>query len=214
MSTIIVQDIMDGARNVYLNDTGAVLYTNARLLPYVKMANDFMETNLEENNISCKNESETGIVVLAGKDELLPLPADFVWPIALKERGLGSSDLYTDMNQRPWEPEISPSDRLIYWTWRTDKIKLLPATTDREVKLYYQCSFPIINVVNDSVYGYAKQYLIAKTAAMAHLFTSQNTTASDIANQQAEKNMDQLVNIQAKKSQANPVRRRPYTPFR
>jgi len=214
MSIIIVQDIIDGARNVYLNDTGAVLYTNARLLPYVKMASDFMETNLEENNISCKNETEVGIKVVAGKDELLPLPPDFVWPIALKERGWGSSDLFSDMNQRPWEPEISPSDRLIYWTWRTDRIKLLPATTDREVKLYYQCSFPIINVVNDSVYGYAKQYLIAKVGAMAHLFISQNTTAAEIANKQAEKNMDQVVNIQAKKSQATPTRRRPYTPFR
>jgi len=214
MSTVIVQDIMDGARNVYLNDIAATLYTNTRLLPYVKMASDFMETNLEENNISCKNETEVGIKVVAGADELLPLPADFVWPIALKERGWGSSDLYSDMNQRPWEPEISPSDRLIYWTWRTDKIKLLPATTDREVKLYYQCSFPIINVANDAVYGYAKQYLIAKTAAMAYLFISQNTTAAEIANKQAEKNMDQLVNIQAKKSQATPTRRRPYTPFR
>lgn len=214
MPTVIVQDIMDSARNVYLNDSGAVLYTNAKLLPYVKMASDFMETNLEENNISCKNEMEVGIPVLAGVTELLPLPADFVWPIMLKERGLGSSDLYSDMNQRPWEPEISPGDRLTYWSWRTDKIKLVPATTDREVKLYYQCSFPIINVANDSVYGYAKQYLIAKTSAMAYMFIAQNTTASEIANLQAEKNMDQVVNIQSKKSQAMPSRRRPYTPFR
>jgi len=213
MNTVNVQDIIDDARNVYLNDTQG-RFTNTIVLPYLKMALGFMETNLEENGVACKNEVETGILVTAGSIELAPLPADFVMPIALKERALGSSDLFSDMNQRPWEPEISPSDRLIYWTWRGDKIKLVPATTDREVKLFYQKSFPIVNVVNDVVYGYARQFLAAKTAALIHEFISQNDTLASLCNQQAEINMDQIINIQIKKSQAMPTRRRPYTPFR
>lgn len=213
MQTVNVQDIITEAREVYLNDQ-AGRFTNAILLPYVKMAVGYLETNLEENGVACKNEVEAPILVLAGATELTPLPADFLLPIHLKERGRGSTDLYGDMHQRPWEPEISPGDRLVYWTWRHDRIMLSPATTDREVKLYYQRTFPIVNVLNDNVYNFGRQYLSAKTAALVHMLINQNDTLAGVCNDQAELNLGQIINIQIKKSQAMPVRRRPYTPFR
>jgi hypothetical protein len=213
MNTVNVQDIIDDARNVYLNDTQG-RFTNAIMLPYIRMALGYMETNLEENGVACKNETSSPISVPALTTELVPLPPDFVLPIMLKERAASSTDLFSDMHQRPWEPEISPGDRLVYWSWRNDKIYLAPATTPREVKLYYQRSFPIANVSTDIVYNYARQFLAAKTAALVHLLISQNTSLAGICDNQAETNMAQIVNIQIKKSQAMPYRRRPYTPFR
>lgn len=213
MQTVIVQDIVDDVRNVYLNDQ-AGRFTTAILLPYVRMAVGYMETNLEENGVACKNEVASAIPVPALATELTPLPADFIMPIALKERAAGSTDLYSDMHQRPWEPEISPGDRLVYWSWRHDRIMLAPATTPREVKLYYQRTFPIVNVATDVVYNYARQFLAAKTAALVHMLVSQNGELASVCNTQADTNMDQIVNIQIKKLQAMPTRRRPYTPFR
>jgi hypothetical protein len=213
MQTVNVQDIIDDVRNVYLNDQ-AGRFTNAILMPYIKMALGYMETNLEENGVACKNEIDSAIPVKANATELTPLPADFIMPIALKERAAGSSDLYTDMHQRPWEPEITPGDKLVYWTWRHDRIMLAPATTDREVKLYYQRTFPIANVTTDVVYGYARQFLSAKTAALVHMLVSQNETLASVCDNQANLNMEQIINIQIKKLQAMPYRRRPYTPFR
>ena len=213
MQTVNVQDIINDARNVYLNDQ-AGRFTNAILIPYVVMAVGYLETSLEENGVACKREVESPIVVLANATELAPLPADFVMPIQLKERAKGSTDLYSDMHQRPWEPEIAPGDRLVYWVWRHDKIMLAPATTDREVKLYYQRAFPIVNVASDNVYNYGRQYLGAKTSALVHALVNQNMELAGICDTQAENNLLQIINIQIKKSQAMPVRRRPYTPFR
>lgn len=213
-ATITAKDIMDDCRGVYLNDSSATLFTNTRLLPLVKKACDSMETRLEENNITCKNENSVPILVVAGVTELNPLPSDFVWPIALKERIAGSTDLYADMYERSWEPNISPGDKLVYWAWRADRIKFVGALTNREVLLRYQKSFPIVNVASDAVYGYAKQFLSAKVAALAHLFIQQNELMAKTCNDEAEGNLSQVINIQAKKSQAVPVRRRPWSPFR
>ncbi len=207
------QDIISDARNVYLNDqTGR--FTNAILLPYVKMAVGYMETNLEENNVACKSTTLAAINVPVGALELIPLPADFVWPISLKERNAGSTDLYADMIERAWEPQIAQGDRLVYWAWREDRIKFVGALTNREVLLNYVKSFPIVNVATDVVYNYARQYLAAKVAALVHEFISQNETLAERCNTQAETNIEQIINIQVKKQQATPVRRKPYVPFR
>lgn len=214
MTPITAQDIINDARSVYLNDPNGGLYSNSKLLPYVKRASDYLETSLEENNIVSKNKTESPIKVRVGATELSPLPADFIWPIELLERASGSLDPYIPMNQRPWEPQIALGDRLVYWTWREDKIKLTGALTEREVLLRYQRAFSIINVASDAVYGYAKQYLSSKTAALAHIFVSQNETLANLCDQEAEDNLESIINIQVKKTQSMPVRRRPYVPFR
>jgi hypothetical protein len=208
------KSLMDRARNVYLNDASAQLFTDAKLLPLLREAYGFMETELEENGVPTKNVIADTKIIPSGVTQYLPLPKDFIWPIKLEERLAGSSDLFQPMTQKRWTPQLLQSDKLIYWDWREDEIFFLGATTNREVKLYYQKTFPSLDDIDAVVLGKAEQYLVAKMAALAHIFIQQNETLASIADQAANNNISQIINIQTKKSQALPVRRKPYIPFR
>lgn len=214
MSLVTAKDIMDSAREVYLNDAPAILFTDAKLLPLLKMVHGFLETTLEENNIPCKHEIAPIKTVTAGVTSYSPLPKDMIWPIKMEERLASSSDLFQPMLQKRWEPQLQLTDKLLYWVWRLDEIKFLGANTDREVLLYYQKVFPSVEDVDQIVYGKAEQYLIAKLAAVAHMFIQQNETLAGICDKAAENNLAQIINIQTKKSQSLPIRRKPYIPFR
>jgi hypothetical protein len=214
MSLVTALDIMNAARENYLNDAPAVLFTDAKLLPLLRTVHGFLETELEGNNIPCKHEIAPVKVITAGETGYLPLPKDMIWPIKMEERLSSSSDLFQPMTQKRWEPQLQLTDKLSYWVWRLDEIKFLGATTDREVLLYYQKAFPSVDTVDEIVYGKAEQYLVAKLAAMAHMFIQQNETLAGICDKAAQNNLDQIINIQTKKSQSLPVRRKPYIPFR
>jgi hypothetical protein len=213
MNLPTVKEILDSARAVYLNDATASIYTDAKLLAHAKAAYGFLETELEKHNIACKNDVTKSILVPVGAT-LLNLPADFMWPIKMEERLQGSNDLFIPMVNRMWVPSIGITDKLIYWVWNLDQIQLLGANTNREVRLYYQKRFPSIQDVDNFVFGKADQYMSAKIAALAHLFLSQNETLANECNKLAEENLAEIVGIFVKKTQAMPVRRKPYIPFR
>jgi hypothetical protein len=214
MTPLIVSDILDSAREIYLNDSAARTYTNEKLLPYLKSASGFLETELEENGVPCKNEISTPYLVPVGNTELTTLPTDFVWPVRLSERLYSTTDQFTPMIMRAWEPQTKITERLQFWTYRKDRIFFIGASTDREVILYYQAAFNPINVVNDQVYARAEQYLIAKTSALALLFGAQSEKLASIADQAAEKNIAQVINISIKKQQGTTYRRKPYSPYK
>lgn len=214
MFPLIVSDILDSCRRTYLNDPSAGIYTNDKLLPHLKTASGFMETELEENGVPCKFQISAPFTVAIGGTEITPLPADFIWPVKLEERLAGTTDLFVPMIMRSWEPQASKTERLQFWTWRKDRIFLLGATTNREVVVYYQCLFNPINVVNDAVYARAEQYLTAKTAALVLMFSGQSETLAAICDKAAEKNLDQVINISIKKQQGMNYRRKPYSPYK
>lgn len=214
MNPLIVSDILQSAREVYLNDAAARTYTDAKLLPYLKIASGFLETELEENGVACKNTISSPYTVAIGTTELTPLPNDFVWPVKLEERLAASGDLFSPMQMRAWEPQAKVTERLQFWTYRKDRIFFIGATTTREVTLYYQCAFNPIYCVNDSVYARAEQYLTAKLSAAALEFGSQQPELAAKADTAAEKNLAQVINISIKKQQGTSYRRKPYSPYR
>lgn len=209
-----VKDILDTVRSVYMNDAAGKIYTDDKLLPQFMSAYGFLETNLEENNIQCKHAVTDPITVLTGSKVLNLLPNDFMWPIAMEERLLGSSDLFIPMIPRRFIPSINVTDKLIYWAWNFDVIEFLGANTDREVRLFYAKRFPTIQNVDSFAYSKAEQYLAAKTAALAHAFLAQNNILAQICDTLAEKNLGEIINIFVKTTQSMPVRRKPYIPFR
>ena len=208
-----VQDVLDRARSVYLNDASGALFTNATMLPHAKAAYDQFETGFARNNLAFLN----GMAYIPVKtpDKVLNLPGNFAYPIELKERNLGAS-LATDfslMSQRNWDPTRDPTDRLINWIWREGAVHFVGATTDREVLISYQEMFPTLKDGTSIVRGDALAYLAAKTAAYVHLFVNQNETLAKVADDIAEGNLEDLIRINVKRSQALGVRRRPYRPF-
>ncbi len=214
MTPLIVSDILDSCRRVYLNDAAARTYTDEKLLPHLKTASGFLETELEQNGCSCKNVISEPKVISVGTTEYKPLPNDFIWPIKMEERLSGTTDLFVPMIMRAWEPQASKTERLQFWTWRKDRIFFLGALTDREVTLYYQCAFNPINVVEDAVYARAEQYLTAKTAALALMFGGQSSDLAAICDKAAEANKNQVINISVKKQQGMNYRRKPYSPYK
>ena len=212
MAGLKAKEILDTVRTIYLNDPSGLIFTDAKLLPILQTVYGYLQTALERNGIQCKYKISAPITVPAGATQLPWIPSDFMWPVKLQERLSGSTDLYTDMVDRRWTPQVLPTDKLIYYSWNNEQFLLVGATTNRDVLLYYWANFPSIVDQNSTVFGKSEQYLAAKVAAVVHSFISQNMTLAQLADQAAESNLEEIIGIFTKKQM--PVRRKPYIPFR
>lgn len=212
MSTV-ASDVMDEARSVYLNDPNGGTYSYTILMPMLKNAYSSLQTELEAHGVQCKSEEVTKVIP-AGIDEYVPLPVNLVIPTKCEEREANTDDEFRPMSYYRNIPKVTAGAYLEYWTWRLDRLLFLACTQDREVKLYYQLSFPAVNTEDDSLFGRAEQYLSARLAALAHLFIAQNETLAKVANDVAETELMEIINIQVKINQIVPSRRKGYIPFR
>lgn len=213
MGVTVAKDILDEARGTYLNDLNATEATDEKLLPQLKTAYNFLESECHSNNIQLVN-SEITKIIPAGIDEYYPLPPDFVIPRTLLERQSGTVDEFREISYRNNLPQVTPTPYFEYWTYRLERILLVPATTEREVKLIYMRSFPVVETSDANLFGKAQTYLAAKTAALYLLFVRQSPSLAEPANGIAEKELEEIINTQVKIMQAAPVRRKGYLPHR
>lgn len=134
-----------------LNDIDEENFDDARLIPFMAMAMRELVGKLELNEIPSYNEISAVIPVNAGA-VTLTLPSDYRTPIKLEERARNdTSNLFEPMYRREWEPNAFPQSSLIYWVDREDTIKFLGATSDRDVRLYYQTVGQPISSVNSVI---------------------------------------------------------------
>jgi hypothetical protein len=134
-----------------LNDIDEENFDDARLIPFMAMAMRELVGKLELNEIPSYNEVSAVIPVNAGI-LTLTLPADYRTAIKLEERARNdTSNLFQPMTRREWEPNAFPQSSLIYWINREDTIKFLGATSDRDVKLYYQTIGQAVTSVNSVI---------------------------------------------------------------
>jgi len=210
--TFTVSEVMQIMRDSYLNDSSASIYTNAKLLPKVKLAYMSLETELQKHEIACGQATAEGLLVLAGQ-KVIPTPGDFLFPVALFERNQGSTDRYDEMVYKRWNPDISISTQLGYFDFLGDVIHTPGATTNREIKMQYYKLFPALSDTgNDFVLAKAEQYLASRASALVHGFSSQNMELAGICKQEAEDNLEQILQIYIHRNQAAPVRRKGYSP--
>lgn len=211
MPATIASDVLDAARGTYLNDPLAGTYTNDKLLPHLRSAYSFLEAELRVNGVQLKNE-ESLHTLIAPFNELTTLPPDLVIPRGLLERISGSSDEFMPVDWVPNIPIEAAVTNIRYWTWRTDRLYFNNVTTDREVKLIYQQSYPALDTANVNLFGKAEDYLAAKTAALALLFIAQSPTLAKTANDIAENELQSIIVEQVKMLQKFPSRRKGYVP--
>lgn len=209
----VAKEILGEARSTFLNDPNANEATDEKFLPYLRMAYNYLQSEMQSNGIQCINSEEVK-TILANTDEYLPLPADLVIPRTILERGDGTTDEYREMSYRNNIPSITPGTYLNYWTYRLDRIFFLPATTNRQVKLIYQNAYPAVQDPNGMLLGKAETYLTAKSAALYLLFVRQSPTLAEQANTIAERELAEIINAQVKLMQSIPIRRKGYMPFR
>jgi hypothetical protein len=207
----LASEALNSART-FLNDTGKQIWTDTKLLPFLKEAYRDLLIQLWLNGIPVLREDTTiPITVLTGA-VVITLPADLLEPIGLKERLLGSTSIedYAPMSEKAFEPDTVQTTELRYWSWREEQIQLVGALTDRQVLLRYWKTLTIPTSAA-SVLGFlfAEAYLGPKTTAYAAASTG-NSTLAEEADSKAEIRLDQVIRANTKGQQSLPTRRIPY----
>lgn len=212
---MLASEVMDAAR-AHLNDISGQVFNNTILLPYLVTAWETLQSEMQDNSLPTTMEVSSVLAITAGATTISgssspALPADFVEPISLHERPVGST-IWSEMTKGSVHP---PSSRLypelFAWDWREDEIKLFGATTDRQVLIRYIKNLPSISGANtDLPVRGCKLYLGYKTAAEAAEDIGQNRTRADRLESKAEMELRKFINIRVKGNQGTPVRRRPY----
>jgi hypothetical protein len=205
---MLASEVMDEAAAL-MNDSGKFTWGYPELLPYLQRAYRTMELTFFLNGVRELKEISTVIDILENS-ETIPLPPDFVQPIAIAERAATSSDSFMSVAESEWGGDLK-SDDIQYWVFREGELRINPPRTHREVKLRYRKSLMTITGENSNIsIMLAKPYLSAKTAANASAFGASNAERAAILNAEANDCLSMLVNSEIRNQQGIKFRRRPY----
>jgi hypothetical protein len=185
--TFLASDVFEGARSPFLNDAGANLYTDAVLLPHLKVANEELEQILLIGGSPVQRVVDAIISAPVGTTNISiagnpPLPDDFLIPQSLHERTAGdTAQSWYEMTPKNFEPENQvPTTSFIYYAFRNNAIYFPAATVDREILLKYDRQLAVVVGANSPIDFYlAKRFLCARVAELAARYTGQNPAYAD-----------------------------------
>jgi hypothetical protein len=166
-----------------LNDPTGAIYPTQALIPILNKSYRELQTKLNALGISTSKEVNGVVPVPTPIDYLgdgAGLPTDFLYPIEIGERLLGSEDKFVPMDEREWEPTTEPVNELRYWTWREETLWFVGALTNRQLYLRYIKSLtPIAAVENPILITDSQSFLAQRTAALASLLLGHNPNRSN-----------------------------------
>lgn len=205
-----------------LNDTARTVYTYVAQLPYLTMAMQELEEFYELHSISVTQVTSAEINIPQGQDQIVfnglvpvpSLPDDFIEAKQLWEREEGINP-WIPMTHRDFLPHNMngvETNQFIYWTYNSQKIQLLPANQDNDIKMDYVRNLFLaptsetspINVVN------AQTFLQYRTASLCAEFIERNITSANALNQYAILALDRATGIAIKGKQNIATKRRPF----
>lgn len=145
-------------------------------------------------------------------DQFLMIKEVLIEPVKMYERAVGASeDDWELMTRTAWEENREPGSTFDTWTWRRGVIRLIPATTAREVKLHFKKSFDTIvdetYLIEHPNFG---TFIIYATAGHIAEFVMKDTRRAESLNNLANTALDVAVGSAVKTMQWLPARRRPY----
>jgi len=204
-------DVMDGAASL-MNDTAKTLYTYQVQIPYLKMAQQELEQQLNLNGMPLNLISEYIVTVLAG-EIALTLPTSFFLPISLQERPTSSSkdSDFLLMKEVPnvYDLRLDPVSTLIYWDFRHNCINFVGSTVNRTVRLsYWRTLTEIVDEGSLELQAGANNYLKYKTAELLSKYSAANLDRAAALATDAAMALDLLLSVLVKNLQGNSVRRR------
>lgn len=222
-SDLTAGTVMNGSASL-LNDTNRTVYTYAAQLPYLKIALQELREDFELNSIPVTENVSSVIQINSGVTEILynaagtptnpKLPDDMAEPKQLWERAR-DIDPYTPMSRKDFLPHyyegVQISQFLIY-TWQDQKIKLLSANRNNDIKIDYVKELfqsivdenSPINVVN------AITALQFRTAGLCAEFIERNIPSANSLNAGALLALNRAEGIGIKGKQSIVTRRRPF----
>ena len=205
-----------------LNDTERAVYTDTVMLPYLNIARMELEEIFELNNIPTTNETSAVIIVPDGIDEIgfsttPPLPANLVEIQRLWESQTGQDNFFPVTKKDFLTSSIlGNTERSFFgvWSWQDQKIKVLEAIVDIDLKLdYIKSLFTMLaiselgeenSIVNTS------SYFQFRTPALCAEFIMGNTTRAESLNSNAFAALDRSLGISVKGKQSIYTRRMPF----
>jgi hypothetical protein len=214
--SLLASEVMDQSA-AYLNDTALTLYTYATQLPYLKIANENLQTKLAIFGTSQQRKASAAIDV-AALAVTLTLPSDFLLPTRLFERADGGTNAdWVLMEEKMWNPElVVQGTELVYWAFYNNAINFVGATVAREVLLEYDRKLAIItSSASPEDFDLAKNYLSARTAELCARFIGQNQELADrIAAREVYIAEDELTRVLVLNEQGKGQRRPRYNSHR
>ena len=204
---MLASEVMDEAAAL-MNDSGKLTWGYAQLLPYLQRAYRTLELHLFLNGVRSLKEVSSVIQIPALGD--IVIPQDFVQPISMGERALGTTDTYNTVVESEWDKNLQ-ADEIRYWNFREDTLKINSPKTNREVLLRYRKGLSSIQGENSNITVLlAKPYLSAKTAANASAFGAANMERAGVLNTEAGECLSMLINSEIRNQQGVKFRRKPY----
>ncbi len=209
---------------VLMNDSARTVYTYLAQIGYLQIALQELREFFELNDIPVTQLVSPVIQINAGITEIVynatgtptnpKLPDDFVEPAQLWERARGI-DPFVPMTRRDYLPHSMEgvlTSQFVYFVWQNQKITVLPANQNNDIKIDYVRELfqavvdenSTINVVN------AATFLEYRTAALMAEFIERNKTSADGLNAFAVLGLDRVTGIGVKSKQTISTRRRPF----
>lgn len=216
---MLASAIMNQAASVYLNDAARSLYSYTVQLPMLMAANQELEQLLLQYNAQQPKVKSSVINVDAAATEItITTLTDFLLPMNIweRERSSTNEDAWSLMTEKEVEPNAIAVVGLTIWSFRNNKIYIVPSSSNREVKIEYQRMQLVLDASSDTVDFYlSNNYLASKTAELCARYIGMNGTVADsIRDNEFLKHEDKLTNILILNQQGNVARRRPFNSHR
>lgn len=222
-SDLTAGTVMNGAASL-MNDTNRTVYTYAAQIPYLRIALQELRESYELNSIPVTENRSSVIQINSGVTEIIynatgtptnpKLPDDMAEPKQLWERAR-NIDPYTPMSKVDFLPAYMEGVQIpqfLIYSWQDQKIKVLPANRNNDIKIDYVKELfqsivdenSLINVVN------AVTALQFRTAGLLAEFIERNLTSANGLNAAAQLALDRAEGIGIKGKQSIVTRRRPF----
>jgi hypothetical protein len=202
------QQVVSEAQSL-LNDAPGIFYTFDSLLPYLNKAYRELQDYYRLHGLKTTVDVAAVILVPAGSLSLGNPPPDMLRPISLAERTPGSTEQFTDMDERSWEPDETNTNHLRLWTWREETIYFVGASADREIRIRYVKSLADLTGGNSFIgISNSKLVLASRTAALGARFIGENSTRADELDTETGQALDRLIVTAIRQNQGLPARRR------
>ena len=196
-----------------LNDSAQTLFTNAVLLPYLKIAFDELQIAMENYQAPFEKKVATPVTIAAGATTMTA-PTDMVRPMNLWERQQGSivPEDYVEMIETNWDPKVSPVRELNYWAWVGNAFVFPAATTDRQVLLEYVATLtdPAIPASDSVQLQRVHVFLQYRVAALAAEYIMQDDVRAASLNADAARSLDAILRAAVRSNQSKPAKRKPF----
>jgi hypothetical protein len=196
-----------------LNDPSKTTFTDVVMLPFLNMAIEELNEQLELNNVGLTNALSAIIPVTAGLVTIAN-PANYVEIQELFERDMGATQQdFAAMDRVDFLPEYSVlAQSLIYWAWIDETIQFIGATSDRDIRIHYIASRLSAVASGSDTIGTvnAELPLGYRTASLCARYIYENATRADALDAAAAMALDVMLSINVKGGQAITTRRQPF----